>query len=110
MLFCNISFSLILTARASTLGGIDICSIKLFDGLGGSGGRLLGVIGALRRGDWLGVESTGDIGCFKNIDTSRRSPVGVTSRTGSRAVTRRDLVEVVLTGSGARRELEGYNL
>jgi len=58
----------------------------LFVGLGGSGGRLLGVVTSIWRGDWLGVLTTGEKGCFRKLETSRRSLTGVASLIGSRAV------------------------
>jgi hypothetical protein len=65
------------------------CSADPLKGLGGRGGKLLGVVTSIGRGDCLGVELIGEMGCFKYIDTSRRSVTGVDSLTGSRAVTRR---------------------
>lgn len=60
----------------------------------------------------MGVELVGERGCFKYIDTSRRSVTGVDSLTGSRAVTRRpkgDLLLVVfiaVVSVGTKRELK----
>lgn len=76
-------------------------------GLGGSGGKLLGVIASRARGDWFGVLVIGDIGRFKKVETSRRSLVGV-SLIGSRAVTRRPVDDLGLSidsEDGAKRPL-----
>jgi hypothetical protein len=72
-----------------------MCSRMLLEGLGGSGGRLLGVTKPNSRweeGDpWLVEEesSAGENGFLRKVDTSWRSATGVDSRMGSRAVTRR---------------------
>ena len=53
----------------------------------------------------------GEIGCFKYIDTSRRSVTGVDSLMGSRAVTRRPKGDLPFVGfiagdsAGTEREL-----
>jgi hypothetical protein len=73
----------------STIDASGARSTELLEGLGGRGGRLLGVVTSIRRGDRLGVEVMGETGCFKYIDTSRRSVTGVDSLMGSSAVTRR---------------------
>lgn len=84
----------------------------LFAGLGGSGGKLLGVVRSTRRGDLAGVLSRGEIGRLRNVETSRRSLVGVPSLIGSRAVIRLgrptdDLgFSIVSEVDGAKRPLE----
>jgi hypothetical protein len=48
----------------------------------------------------------GEMGCFKYIDTSRRSVTGVNSLMGSRAVTRRPKGDLPFADSvGTKREL-----
>jgi hypothetical protein len=83
--------------------------MMLLVGLGGSGGKLLGVIASKARGDWFGVLVTGENGRFKNVETSRRSLVGV-SLIGSRAVTRRPVDDlgfsIVSEEDGAKRPLD----
>jgi len=80
-------------------------------GLGGSGGKLLGVIASRPCGDcWLGV--VGENGRFKKVETSRRSLVGV-SLIGSRAVTRRPEddfgLSIASEDDGAKRPLDNLN-
>jgi len=81
----------------------------LLVGLGGSGGKLLGVIASRARGDWLGVLVIGENGGFKKVETSRRSLVGV-SLIGSRAVTRRPVDDLGFSidseDDGAKRPLD----
>lgn len=82
----------------------------LLAGLGGSGGRLLGVVRSIWRGDLAGVVSVvGERGRLRKVETSRRSLVGVASLTGSSAVTRlgrpKDDLGFSIV-SGAKRPLE----
>lgn len=63
----------------------------LFAGLGGSGGRLLGVGTSTCRGDCAGVVVAGEKGCLRNMETSRMSLAGVASTTGSSVATLRRL-------------------
>lgn len=63
--------------------------MTLLDGLGGRGGKLLGVIASICREERSGESSMGVKGSFKNMETSRRSLAGVLSLIGSRAMIRR---------------------
>lgn len=105
--FCRTSCGWNCWTAALTSAALGRWSMMLLLGLGGSGGKLLGVIASKPRGDWFGVLVTGECGRFKKVETSRRSLVGV-SLIGSRAVTRRPVDDLGLSidsDDGAKRPL-----
>jgi hypothetical protein len=94
------SFLLTKSMMLSTLGG-ETTSAILREGLGGRGGRLLGVPGCRRVGDAWAVEGVmEEMGFFNMMDTSRASSAGVASRTGPGSFRRRAAIKGARLGGG----------
>lgn len=111
--FCKTSSCLVSTA-ALTSEAFGKRSIRLLAGLGGSGGKLLGVRTSTTCADFAGVLSAGERGCLRKIETSRISLTGVPSLIGSRAVIRRPVDDlgfsIVSVLDGAKRPLITYSM